>query len=99
MTGYRLFSAAVLVGSLTLLGCAKGGGTTNSATVSGALTYKGKPIKGGVMVFHGPSGISYAAQISPDGTYVAADIGVGEMVVTVDTEPINPEKMGGNIPK
>jgi hypothetical protein len=99
MTGNRLLSAAVLVGSLTLLGCGGGGGGTNSARVSGALTYNGKPIKGGVMMFHGPGGVAYQAQISPDGTYSATDIGAGEMVVTVDTESVNPEKMGGNVPK
>src|SRR3982751_4233439 len=100
MTGNRLLSAAVLVGSLTLLGCGGGGGgNSNSARISGALTYKGKPIKGGAMTFHGPQGIAYAAQISPDGTYSATDIGVGEMVVTVDTEEINPEKTGANVTK
>jgi hypothetical protein len=73
------------------LGC-----PTNSqapARVSGSVSYKGQAIKAGVMAFHTPDGTAYPAQISPDGTYTATDLPVGELVITVETESVN--KAGG----
>ncbi|MBP3954823.1 hypothetical protein J8F10_05945 [Gemmata sp. G18] len=60
--------------------------------MSGSLTYKGQPIKAGTMAFHTPEGTTYAAQISTDGTYSAADLPEGELVVTVNTEHLNPAR-------
>lgn len=59
------------------------------------LTYNGKPIKGAMMQFHSPTGTAYEATVSSDGTFQAVDIAPGEMVVTVDTESLNPAKKGG----
>jgi len=99
MTRNRFIFAVVLVTCFALLGCGGGTGSGNSARVSGSLTYNGQPIKGGVMCFHDASGVVYPAQLSPDGTYSANDIGTGEMVVTVDTESLNPARTGADAPK
>lgn len=94
MTHIRIVTAAMLVSSLTLVGCGGGGGGGNSARVSGALTYKGQPIKAAVMYFHDSQGVAYEAKVGTDGTYSAADIPVGELVATVNTEALNPGKTG-----
>lgn len=75
-----------------VLGCAKN--KLAPARVSGSLTYKNKPIKAGSMHFHTPDGVAYPATISQDGTYSAADLPEGELVVTVETESINPNRGG-----
>ncbi len=60
------------------------------ARISGKLTYKGAPIKAGSMKFLTLEGTAYDAQISSDGTYSATDLPIGEMVVIVETESVNP---------
>lgn len=86
----QILSLAILGLGLSLIGCAKN--SQAPAKVSGAITYKGQPIKAGSMKFHTPEGTSYPATISPDGTYSATDIPTGEMVVTIETEAFNPDK-------
>jgi hypothetical protein len=93
MTRFRLLSGALLVFGVVVLGCSPSGPRAN-ARVSGSITYKGQPVKGGVMKFVTPEGTAYNALISPDGTYAANDIPPGELIITVDTEAINPGKSG-----
>jgi len=76
-----LFSLGLIVGC--------GSKKTASAEVSGKVTYKGAPVTGGLLAFHGDAG-GYSAAITPDGTYHVVDLPPGEVVVTVDTESINP---------
>jgi hypothetical protein len=92
MTKLRLLLCAVFPLAVILLGCAPN--PQAPAKVSGSLTYKGQPIKGGSMKFYGADGVGYDAQISDDGTYTANDIPEGELVVVVETESINPGKKG-----
>ena len=96
MTHTKFLAAVVVLSSVALLGCSKKN-SSSAARVSGSLTYNGQPIKGGVMYFHDSEGKAYAAKISPDGTYSASDIPVGELIVTVDTDPLNPGR--ANAPK
>jgi len=84
LSGMTLICTFVLVG----LGCGPSVNPGVSGRVSGALTYKGQPIKAAVMNFHSPQGIAYAALVASDGTYAAEDIGIGEMIVTVETESL-----------
>jgi hypothetical protein len=72
-------------------GCSSGNPMA-PAKVSGRISYAGKPIKAGTMRFHTPNGTPYDAQISLDGTYTAVDIPEGDLVVTVETESINPNR-------
>ena len=97
MTKLRLLPLAILVLAVAVLGCSKK--SLAPARISGSLSYNGKPIKGGTMAFYGPDGVAYNAAINPDGTYSATDIPEGELVVTVETESINPNKTGGAMSK
>lgn len=81
-----LFFAPVLV----LLGCSKP--SLAPAKISGSLTYKGQPIRGGTMAFHTAEGAAYPAQIGDDGTYSATDIPEGELIVTVSTAHLDPAR-------
>jgi hypothetical protein len=91
----KLFAAVMSLASVTLFGCGGGGNAATSARVSGMITYKGQPIRAALMQLHAPGGLSYNVQVSNDGTYSAQDVGVGELIVTVDTESFNPAKTGG----
>jgi len=83
----------LLLGAVVLIvGCSKGGGVP--ARVSGKISYKGQPIKAGTMHFVTREGTSYTAQITNDGTYTATDLPEGEMIVTVETESVNPHAKG-----
>ena len=90
MTRVRLLFGALLAATLALVGCAKN--SFAPAKISGSVTYKGQPIKGGTMAFHTSDGVTYAAKLSSDGTYSATDIPEGELVVTIETESINPAR-------
>jgi len=72
-----------------VLGC--GSSKTNPAQVSGKVLYNGQPVLGGMVVFHSSAGV-YTASINSDGTYTTSDLPEGEMVVTVDTEGLNPDR-------
>ena len=55
------------------------------------MTYKGVPVTGGNIAFHSNSGV-YSASIDAEGKYTAADLPEGELIVTVETESLNPDK-------
>lgn len=80
-----LFAALALV---LAAGCRT---SPNPAKVSGKVTYKGQPVKGGDIVFHSDQG-TYRGTLGQDGSYEIVDLPVGEMKVTVDTEFLNPDK-------
>ncbi|HVL14523.1 MAG TPA: hypothetical protein VM529_18260 [Gemmata sp.] len=61
-------------------------------SLSGSISYNGKPIKAGSLAFHTKEGIPYSAAIADDGTYSATDLPEGELVVTVDTEGLSEGK-------
>ena len=90
----RHFPLALLIIASATLGCSKP--SQAPARISGSLSYKGQPIKAGTMAFHTPEGVAYGAKINEDGTYSATDIPEGELVVTVDTEFLNPAKKAGS---
>ncbi len=94
MTKLRLLLFALLCFGAGALGCSKANPNA-PAKVSGTLTYKGQPIKAGTLAFHTPEGVSYSGQISPDGTYSGTDLPTGELIVTVETEHLNPSKKAG----
>lgn len=84
----RLPWGLTLVLSLALIaGCSSD--KSAPAKLSGTVTYNGAPVTGGMLSFYTNAGV-YPAAISSDGTYSVADIPTGDMVVTVDTEMLNP---------
>lgn len=60
------------------------------ARITGSVTYKGGPVPAGTVVFHTTEQGSYAAQLSADGSYEVRDVPKGKLVVTVETESVNP---------
>jgi hypothetical protein len=62
------------------------------ARVSGKVTYKGEPLKGGTLAFHTKDAGIYTCQIGSDGNYSIIDLPTGDLVVVVETESINPGK-------
>jgi hypothetical protein len=78
----RPLSAATLVGLLAAAGC--GGRTTD---VSGTVTFKGKPVVYGTVVFFGPDGLSKSGVLKPDGTYTVVGVPVGACKVAVSSPP------------
>ena len=84
------FAGAVLT---ALAGCGSSG-NQNSAIITGTVTYKGVPIKGGNMTFyHSDKGL-FSSTIDENGRFVLRDAPSGTLRVTVDTESINPDKNG-----
>lgn len=74
-----------------MIGC--GGGVTNApARINGKVTYKGAPVTGGTIGFlsKGGEGGAYSSGIQPDGSFSATDIAAGDIIVTVETESVNP---------
>ena len=85
------FLAAIGLGAcISLVGCAKN--PHAPASISGKISINGQPIKGGTMQFHTKQGTAYDASINNDGTYSATDIPEGELIITVETESISPQK-------
>lgn len=88
----RVWSSAML--GFALLAMTLGCGSKNvlaPATISGGVSFKGKTLTGGSVSFYTSTGTPYSASIALDGTYSLADLPVGEMVVCVETESINPD--------
>jgi len=81
---------SVLVVSIGLLaaGCGKRGSSGNS--VAGSVTYKGNPVTGGTMLFHGKDKDGkdkvFPASLGPDGNYSCQGVPAGDYTVTVDTK-------------
>src|SRR5438132_8374938 len=81
--------------SVLILALASGCGAKSQAPakLSGKVTYKGEALPAGMIVFHSQEDKgSYQAQLQPDGTFEIVDIPFGKMIVTVDTEFLNPAK-------
>jgi hypothetical protein len=80
----------LFAGALAVVGCGR-----SSGTVTGTVTYKGAPLKGGSVVFIPPTGgeaATVSAQIGEDGTYTAEKVPVGDVKVTVDTSYLKPAR-------
>jgi hypothetical protein len=89
MTSVQLPRLVCLAFLAAAVGCAGGG--KFPAKASGRITYKDQTIKAGSMNFHSSSGPSFAGVIDLNGTYTATDLPAEEMVVTVETESVNPD--------
>jgi hypothetical protein len=85
---------AVAVG--LAVGCKK---SNVPASVSGKVTYKGGPVKGGNIAFHTEEGQAYRGSLNEDGSYSVTSIPAGDMKVTVETESFNPEKAAPAYPR
>lgn len=96
MTKGRLLLALPTIG-LLFLGCSKYNPNA-AAEVSGKITYNGTPVTGGTIMFQ-PAGAgdkspggAYPGTIMKDGSYRIAELPAGELIVTIETESLNPDK-------
>lgn len=66
-------------------------GCSSSGTVSGKVSYKGTPLKGGSVTFiSSPGKPSASTQINEDGSYTVAQVPAGAVKICVDTQMLNP---------
>jgi hypothetical protein len=76
---------------LSLAGCGPG-----VCDVGGKITYRGKPVVCGSVIFVGPDGMTKAANLNQDGTYMVKGVGVGRAQVGVISQdparPLDPYK-------
>jgi len=81
-----------------MMGCSGGTGT-----VTGTVTYKGKPVPQGIVTFYSPDNRVILSHLQPDGSYAAEEIAVGEVKVSVEAPqgappaPAVPAPPGGPI--
>jgi hypothetical protein len=70
-------------------------------TVSGKVSFAGKPLPGGLVAFAGPDNQVQTAHIKADGSYSVSDVKVGMNKVTVQTSSMitdGPPDRGGDGP-
>jgi hypothetical protein len=92
----RILACGLFGGLLALLaGCS--GGTT--ADLTGTVSYKGTPLKGGQVTLSDPDGMVFVTDIATDGAYSFGGIKPGPVKLAVKTFPVNPKgPAGGNAP-
>ncbi len=95
MSGVKMVRVGGGMLLLSILSLASG--CSSSSSVSGTVTYKGAPVKGGIVVFYGPSDWTGNSIIEEDGSYSIAGVPKGTIDITVDTRsaPGAPKGAGG----
>lgn len=85
----RRLTAVLLVG-LFILGCSRSG-LGPEGEVSGKVTYKSKPLPGGVVIFMSPKGHTFSGIIDPEGNYKLNAL-AGETRIAVDNRILEKRK-------
>jgi hypothetical protein len=81
--------------TLGLFGCG-----SKPGSVSGKVTYQGKPLTSGLVIFIDKDGrVSQPAGIEVDGSYVADNVPLGPVAVCVETHPLSGGDGGPNAPQ
>ena len=62
-----------------------------TGTVSGRISFKGKPLTGGTITFTPSKGTAVTAAIKADGSYAALKVPAGAARVTIKTESVKPK--------
>ena len=81
---WLIFSALAAATALAS-GCGDQG--VKKVTVNGTVTYKGQPVRSGIVHFIGPEGAYTAAVLQSDGTFIMTDVVPGEVKVGVMESP------------
>jgi hypothetical protein len=63
---------------------------SSQGTVSGKVSYKGQPVRGGTVSIFPAKGGFKQAQIQEDGSYIITKVPVGQATLTVETESAKP---------
>ena len=88
-----------LVTTVVLLGCGGNKSVLPTATVSGTITYQGKPLTVGEVIFFHKSGQAVSGEIGTDGTFKLAAF-QGKNQVAVDSRaPDQPNPNSGGRPR
>jgi hypothetical protein len=85
------FVFALAVSLFVLAGAARAD-DVETGTVEGKVTFDGKPLAKGKVVFHPQKGKPIEADIDEDGNYMAKDVPVGKTPVTIVKENFLPPK-------
>jgi hypothetical protein len=81
---YRYLVLFSCLAAVLLSGC--GGGRPTTAAVSGTVTFRGRPVTAGTVLFIADDGTqSASAELSPEGTYAMPGAPVGPVRVAVQT--------------
>jgi hypothetical protein len=94
MINGRLLLATPALCVLLAVGC--DAPTNTPSSVSGKVTYNGKPLPGGTIRFTFKEGGAYSGVIEPDGSYTANQLPAGDAKVSVETDSL---KTGSADPK
>jgi hypothetical protein len=76
--------------TLLLTGCfvvLLAGCGSSSSTVSGTITFDGKPLNSGFVLFQPSQGTVQSANIQPDGTYTVGQLGLGIAKISITVPP------------
>jgi len=79
----RFVGSGLLVLSVAVLGC--GGGT---GTVTGTVSYKGTPLKGGNVTFVAADKQTHLSAIGEDGRYTIEKLALGTAQISVETDSL-----------
>jgi hypothetical protein len=83
---YATVCLLVLFG-MAISGCGGAKRRGPTGTVTGVVTYKGKPVPSGRVTFYGPDNEPASATLDEDGSYQAEYVPVGQATITVETPP------------
>jgi hypothetical protein len=90
---------ALGLGALLALAAAAGGCHKSTTTLSGTVTYRGRPVTSGEVVFLAEDGTAGAhAPIGPDGHYSVTGVPAGPVRVGVDNPPPSWYATGQRLP-
>jgi hypothetical protein len=91
MSKYLFAGLLFSSGFLLVAGCSS---SPPAATLSGNVTYKGRPVTGGSIWLYpketlgGKYPPKYSGTIRPDGTFTLTGVPLGSMIVTIDTKSV-----------
>jgi hypothetical protein len=88
-TAVRRLPIVALAALLAATGC------TSRTTVTGKVTFKGKPVTWGTVTVIASDDIQYAGQINPDGTYSIAGVPTGPAKFAVSSPNPDGTSRGG----
>ena len=74
----QLFALATALTAVFSQGC-----SGQRSDVFGTITYEGKPVKGGTIIFIAPDNRTYPGRIQDDGSYRIASVPQGKIQVAV----------------
>lgn len=84
---WRTWAGLLLLScGLMLAGCGSG----SNGTVSGKVSYKGQPLKGGNVSIIPKKGGTLSSPIAEDGSYKISKVPIGSATITVETKSLRP---------